>query len=829
MKTVRSRIFFLILALCLIASGLVIFQYRTQNRMIDRYVRNVMDERVDRARSLLSINNDFYRSITHDYTYWDEMIGFIQKPDYPWAADNIRNIIEAYHANAVWIYRLNGIRIYSAADPERGDILNYDLLTPALKVRLLQEKLIRFYIRTSAGIMDVNAATVHPTNDPGRKTTPQGFMFIGKLLDSAFLAKVEKNTRCGISILYTEPREESTEMNLVSVLPLVNTGSPEPVAYIKLVGNVSGIVNFGDYYDRFFYTYVATIIFMAFAGSILLFFWIGLPLKKTAELLAREGISSHLEAKTENEFHRMTRMIREFIRQKEQILQNEEKFRKLAESTPVAIFIHDNRQILFANAAAEMMLGYSQPELKETDFLKIVHPDFLEKFRQAELDSAGEAGTIWKSESRLVSRHNEVVYVDVSTVVIGLKPSPVFLVTAHDITDRIRMEKELVVSKERAEQSDRLKSAFLSNLTHEIRTPMNSILGYSNLMRKDNVSRKELSEYAEIIVFSTTRLLKMLEDILQLSRIETDQVVLHETSFSLDLLLDEMKDHITAERDKARKKQVAIRLHRPEDAGHCSLVADIDRLRDVLQNLLDNALKYTEKGSISFGYKLFVNTIKFTVEDTGIGIPAEYKKEIFERFYQVDYANNRKFQGSGLGLTIAKAFVEIMGGKIWVESEEGSGTAFHFTLPLKTEPSQPVLVDPKPLTFDFSGSTILVVEDNLVNSRLIGAMIQAVNARVMYAYNGPMAVEMIKNIPEVNLVLMDIQMPGMDGLETTKIIRFWRPGLPVIAQSASAHAEDLKRCLEAGCAGHISKPIDTFLLYQQLAKYLNTEQEGKSA
>ena len=119
MKTVRSRIFFLILALCLIASGLVIFQYRTQNRMIDRYVRNVMDERVDRARSLLSINDDFYRSITNDYTYWDEMIGFIHKPDYPWAADNIRNIIEAYHANAVWIYRLNGIRIYSAADPEQ--------------------------------------------------------------------------------------------------------------------------------------------------------------------------------------------------------------------------------------------------------------------------------------------------------------------------------------------------------------------------------------------------------------------------------------------------------------------------------------------------------------------------------------------------------------------------------------------------------------------------------------------------------------------------------------------------------------------------------------
>ncbi|MFH1160034.1 MAG: ATP-binding protein [bacterium] len=824
MKTVRSRILFLTIVVGLLASGLVVFQYRTQNRMIDRYVRNVMEQRTEVASSLLSINNDFYRSITHDYTYWDEMIGFIAKPDYAWATDNIRSILESYHANAIWIFNLDGTRVYSVAEPEQGDIIHCNILTPEIKVRLMQEKLIQLYFRTSAGVMDVNAATVHPTADPERKTPPQGFMFVGKLLDTALVAQLQKNTHCGISILYNEPREISTETTLVSVIPLRNMGIPEPVAYMKLVTNKSDIVNFGDFYDRFFYLYISGIIVTAALVMIILLFWVGLPLKKIAGLLSREGIALDPKAKGENEFRRIAGMIREFIRQKELIRQSEEKFRKLAEATPVAIFIHDDKQILFANAAVEKMLGYSQPELKETSFLKIIHPDFLEKYRQAANESAEEAGRIWNSESRLVSRYGEKIYVDVSTVVIDLQPSPVFLVTAHDITDRIRMEKELIVSKERAEQSDKLKSVFLTNLTHEIRTPMNSILGYSNLMRKENVSRKELAEYAEIIVFSTNRLLKMVEDILQISKIETDQVVLNETSFSLDLLLDELKDNLVAEKDKARKKQIEIRVIRPDDTRSCTLVADMDRLRDVLRNLLDNALKFTEKGSISFGYKLFGKTIKFSVEDTGIGIQPGSKKEIFDRFYQVDSNNNRKFQGSGLGLTIARAFIEIMGGKIWVESEEGKGTAFHFTLPLKTEAAQPVVLEPKPLAFDFTGNTILVVEDEPVNSRLLGSMIQAVNARVLYAYNGPMAVEMVKNITEISLVLMDIQMPAMDGLETTKIIRFWRPDLPVIAQSASAHADDLKKYYEAGCVGHVSKPIDTFKLYQQLGKFLTRPQ-----
>jgi len=819
MKTVRSRIFFLVSVVGLLATGLVVYQYQAQNRMIDRYVKDVMARRTEVANSLLTINTDFYKSITHDYTYWDEMITFISHPDYGWAADNIHNIIDAYHANAIWIFSLNGTEVYATAEPEQGDIIHFNILTPFIKSRLLNEGLIQFYIRTSAGLMDVNGATVHPTSDPLRKTPPRGFMFVGKLLDTAFISQLQKNTRCDVSILYHQPREISTGSTLVSVIPLRNKESPDPVAYLKLVENVSHIVNFGDFYDRFFFLFIAAIIVVAVLCIISLLFWVGLPLKKIAGLLSSEGLSTDPKLNRKNEFRRITGMIREFIQQKEQIRLSEEKFRKLAESAPVSIFIHDDKRILFANPAAEKMLGYSEPELKETGFLNIIHPDFLEKYRQATHGSAEETGRIWNSESKLMSRYGEEIYVDVSTIVIDLQPSPVFLVTAHDITDRIRMEKELIVSKERAEQSDKLKSAFLTNLANEVRIPMNSILGYSNLMRKENVTKKELAEYAEVIVFSTNRLLKMLEDILQIAKIETDQVFLNETSFSLDLLLDELKDNLIAERNKIRKKQIEIRIFRHDNQPY-TLVADMDRLRDVLRNLLDNALKFTEKGSISFGYKVFGTAIKFSVEDTGIGIPAGNKKDIFDRFHQIANQPEHRLQGSGLGLTIARAFVEIMGGKIWVESEEGKGTAVHFTLPLKAESTQPVAVEPKPLAFDFAGNTILVVEDELVNSRLLGSMIQAVNARVLYAYNGPLAIEMIKNIPDIHLVLIDIQMPGMDGMEATKIIRFWRPDLPVIAQSASAHAEDLKKCYDAGCVGHVSKPIDTFKLYQQLAKFL---------
>ncbi|TSA28979.1 MAG: PAS domain S-box protein, partial [Bacteroidetes bacterium] len=684
MRTVRGHIYLLTLFVGLLAFILVFFQYRAQNQMMHRYADQVMTERAELVQSLLSINDRFYKTLTHDYSYWDEMITFIDKPDYAWAKDNIRNIIDAYRGNAVWIYNLSGRMIYSVANPDREDILNADLLgsgiqdpgssiivtaseakqqhpASSIQHQLLEKKMVHFYLRTSAGVMDVNGATVHPTNDPERLTPPRGFFFIGKLLDSAFIRQLETNTRCQAAILYLAPPESGQEETKTIVIPLQNTGQTEPAAYIRLTRQTSDILRFSTLSNTYLTIYIIAIVVTAFVVIILLLSWVIFPLGRISRQLEKEGIQIDQSGRERNEYRRISGMIEEFSRQKEQIRQSEERFRKLSASTTAAIIIHDDKHIHFANQAAEQMLGYSQEELKETDFLKIIHPDFLEGYRRIPEEGAEEPGRIWRSESRFVTKEGEEIYVDVTTVVINLDPGPVFLVTAHDITDRIRMERELVVAKERAEESDKLKSSFLTNLSHEIRTPMNSILGFSNLLRKENVSKKELGEYAEIIIFSTNRLLRLIEDILEIARIETDQVVLNETPFSVDLLLDEMKDYLEGEQEGVLKKEITVEVFRAPGKSALTLVADMERFRDVLHNLLDNALKFTEKGKIRFGYKLIGETVKFSVEDTGIGIPKEHRATVFNRFFQVDAANNRLYQGSGLGLTIARAYVELMG------------------------------------------------------------------------------------------------------------------------------------------------------------------------
>jgi CheY-like chemotaxis protein/anti-sigma regulatory factor (Ser/Thr protein kinase) len=334
------------------------------------------------------------------------------------------------------------------------------------------------------------------------------------------------------------------------------------------------------------------------------------------------------------------------------------------------------------------------------------------------------------------------------------------------------------------------------------------------------VTKTELSEYVEIIIFSTHRLMKLIDDIIEVSKIETGQVLLIERPFSPDLLMDEMKDYTEGEKQKMGKRDIEVDIASPGGGQRVTLFADMERLRMVMINLIDNALKFTKSGHIRFGYKIIGEQVKFSIEDSGIGIPLECQDDIFNRFYQLDNDNNRQFQGTGLGLTIARGLLDIMGGKIWLESEVDCGTTVHFTIPCRTEGRDMELMQKQDYSFDFTGHTILIVEDDLINSRLLGSMIQTVNGRVLYAYTGVMAIEMVKNIPDIDLVLMDIQMPGMDGLEATRNIRFWRKDLPVISQSASAHADDLKRCFDAGCVGHISKPIDTFKLYMLMGKYL---------
>jgi two-component system CheB/CheR fusion protein len=312
----------------------------------------------------------------------------------------------------------------------------------------------------------------------------------------------------------------------------------------------------------------------------------------------------------------------------------------------------------------------------------------------------------------------------------------------------------------------------------------------------------------------------MIDDILEISKIETEQITFTDTSFSLHTLLEEMADYVNEEKIKSGKPDLKIELIFPSDGRSPEIMADRGRVCQVLTNLLDNALKFTQTGTIRFGYSIGKDRFcQFFISDTGIGIPAENQEDIFKNFYQVDYLNTRKYSGAGLGLSISKSLVVQMGGQIWLESEKGCGTTFYFTLPFRLQKQMAPRKELKPREFDFKGLTILIVEDEMINARLLGAMLTTVNVSVIYAYNGLLALEKMAQFPEIGLVLMDIQMPGMDGLECTRRIKQQWPHIPVISQSASTHYDEARKCTEAGCDDHLTKPIDVVKLYRAIHKY----------
>ena len=384
-------------------------------------------------------------------------------------------------------------------------------------------------------------------------------------------------------------------------------------------------------------------------------------------------------------------------------------------------------------------------------------------------------------------------------------------------------------AKNKAEQSDRLKAAFLANMSHEIRTPMNSILGFSELIRKEQISKGEIEEYADIISYSTKRLLRMIDDIIEISKIETGQVDLNETAFRTDDLFQELYEYYRREIESAGKQGIALHLMLPDEGMQVRIVTDRAKVKQVLVNLLDNALKFTQKGTITFGCSRPRDGFcEFFVTDTGIGIAAADQDKIFETFRQIDYSNARHYSGTGMGLSISRSLVELMGGRIWVESVPGKGSTFHFTLPV-TLKEMDLPVKEKPLIRnDFTGLTVLVVEDEIINARLLGMILQKANVNVLYARNGMTALEMLEQHPETGLVLMDIQMPGMDGFECTRHIRRRWPGIPVVAQSASAYQEESMICLESGCVDHLTKPIDASVLYRVIHRYWKRNQSQNS-
>jgi PAS domain S-box-containing protein len=512
----------------------------------------------------------------------------------------------------------------------------------------------------------------------------------------------------------------------------------------------------------------------------------------------------------------------EIIKAKEVAEKNEIFYNSILNKMGDPVFVKDeNSRLLLVNDAFCEMFNLSRTEILGRTLTEEVTPEekeiFLKIDKQVLTDGIEnineETLTVKGLETKTIStRKTRFVDSDATKYLIGI---------IRDITNRKIAEIELIAAKEKAEESDRLKSSFLANMSHEIRTPMNGILGFTELLKSQNLTGDKQQEYINIIQESGQRMLNIINDIISISKIEAGLMEMHIQETNINDQVEYIYNFFLPE---VENKGIKLKYHNALTSDEANIITDREKVFALLINLVKNAIKHTDEGIIDFGYTKENDFLQFYIKDTGIGIPDERKEAIFQRFIQADITNKMAIQGAGLGLSISKAYIEMLGGQLWVESKVGLGSTFYFTLPYKRDFSttkKSVAKDDN-LAIDETIANklkILVAEDDKISELLITITIKNVVREIIYAKNGKEAVQACKNNPDIDLILMDMQMPEMSGYEATKEIRKFNKEVIIISQSANAFTSENEIMIEAGCNDIIAKPIQIRELKLLISKF----------
>ena len=395
----------------------------------------------------------------------------------------------------------------------------------------------------------------------------------------------------------------------------------------------------------------------------------------------------------------------------------------------------------------------------------------------------------------------------------------------QEIQEKEAIQENLVSAKEKAEESDRLKSAFLANMSHEIRTPMNGIIGFSQILKENDYPKDKQKEFIDIIHGRTQHLLHIINDLIDVSKIEANQLTLNIQHFCLNDAMQELYCAYLNELKNEGKEHIQLKLHLGLNDDASFTESDFNRFRQVMDKLLKNAIRFTEEGTIEFGYKLWNEEyLLLYVKDSGVGIPKDQQKHIFERFRQVDDTSTRAYEGTGLGLTISKNLVELLGGEMWLKSEEGEGSVFYFILPYlnKSKKQSDKEKEVEQVISNKEEKTLLLIEDDPTSRAYMKALLEPNGLNLISCETGEKGYETFINHPEIDLILMDIKLPDTNGLEVTRKIRSSSKNkeVPIIAQTAYAMSGDDKKSMEAGCNDYISKPIDGRELLKKIRKFI---------
>ena len=566
-------------------------------------------------------------------------------------------------------------------------------------------------------------------------------------------------------------------------------------------------------------------------------------LRQTAELLlnkkkqdsdtpATESDTSKLIHELEVHQIELEMQNEELRRAKEKAELAEKKYTELYDFAPSGyLTLTKDGEIRELNISAESMLGKERSHLVKSSFGFFVSPDTRAVYNRF-LQNVFKNKLKETCELKLVTNGDSVKYVLVNGIINNIDEK--CLVTLVDITKRKHAENELLKSKEKAEEGDRLKSAFLANMSHEIRTPMNGILGFTELLKTLRLNGEEQQNYIRIIEKSGTRMLNIINDIISISKIESQQIDVTVSETNVNEQLEYIYHFFRLE---ANQKKLHISIKNELPHKEAIIRTDREKLYAVLTNLVKNAIKFTQTGSIEMGYLKKEGFFKFYVKDSGPGIPDEQKEIIFERFRQGSESYKRNSEGAGLGLSISKAYVEMLGGKIWVEnnaSKNGfvSGATFFFTIPAHPveEPKHVIQVVPPDQSTknETRKLKILIVEDDKNSEILLIKIIEGLTGQILKATTGVEAVEVCRKNPDIDLVLMDINMPEMDGYEATRKIKAFNEKVIIIAQTAYALAGDKEKAIAAGCNDYISKPIDRVYLRKMVNNYFAELPEHKN-
>jgi two-component system sensor histidine kinase/response regulator len=506
---------------------------------------------------------------------------------------------------------------------------------------------------------------------------------------------------------------------------------------------------------------------------------------------------------------------------------SEEKFRELAENTNDAFLLRDENNILYINPSFVQVWGRTREEVFENQhhFEKWVHPEDRNRFTKWDDFNAF-------SELKNYSEQYRIIKDDGSIRWLWSRIHPVFnsegkiyrlAVIATDITEQKETEEALVRAKEKAMESDRLKSAFLANISHEIRTPMNGILGFIDLLNEENLSQSTKEQYLQIISNSSKQLLQIINDIIDISKIEANQINIEVKECNINLAIKDIFLFFQQNRLVKENSKITMQLELPLEEEYAKIYTDEARVSQIMMNLIDNSVKFTCEGEIIVGYKIVEKNIVFFVKDTGIGIPQNQHHLIFDRFIQIDDSATRKFGGTGLGLSICQGLVKLLGGTIWFDSEEMKGTTFYVSLPFipvkRTDTDDSLNVDRS--MPNWKNKTILIVEDDFINFEYLNTVLETSEANILHAATGEDAIRIFaSNKTAINLVLMDIRLPGINGYQAMKSIKDLDSKIPVVAQTAFAMAEDNQNCLEQGFDDYIAKPINRKHLLQIIQNHI---------